>query len=316
MKTYLELESKCGNQPCTNVFLPNTNSSPRKTPAPKKAEKKIAKVPVKRRFKMRVITQPISTNPTLPVNPILPAEPTPTVATSTVTTQMPVAKSAATSIPVTVYNLAQGKFKGIPYHTTKYQEGEGPSTTSCNDPQEQQSEAAITATAPQNREDTPWPNTMPVSTNLFNAMASLLIPPAETPAVVKMERTEVPPREVAIPHALVLNKPQSTKPAEEECRWGLHCPICTKYTPDPKEEGVQRIVMAKGKESQQRNHYSQSPQHPPAHDFPDRFSQQNNLEKQWNERTECPNEKYNLDYFSSSESDYDFESEHKHETLI
>ena len=59
------------------------------------------------------------------MNPIPPAEPTPTVATSTVTTQMPVAKSAATSIPVTVYNLAQGNFKGIPYPTTKFQ-GEGP----------------------------------------------------------------------------------------------------------------------------------------------------------------------------------------------
>ena len=129
MKSYLELEGKLGNQPCTNVILPNTNSSPGKTPAPKKAEKKrTAKALVKRRFKVRVITQPISTNPTLPMNPTLPAEPTPAVVTSTVTIQMPVAKSAAMTIPVTVYNLAQGKFKGIPYPTRKFQEGEGPST--------------------------------------------------------------------------------------------------------------------------------------------------------------------------------------------
>ena len=87
MKTYLGLEGKLDNQPCTNVFLPNINSLPRKTLAPQKAEKKRrAKVPVKRRFKVRVITQPMSTNPTLPMNPIPPAEPTPTVATSTVTT--------------------------------------------------------------------------------------------------------------------------------------------------------------------------------------------------------------------------------------
>ena len=32
MKTYLELEGKLGNQPCTNVFLPNKYSSPKKTP--------------------------------------------------------------------------------------------------------------------------------------------------------------------------------------------------------------------------------------------------------------------------------------------
>ena len=105
---------------------------------PKKAEKKRrARAPVKRRFKVRVITQPMPTNPTLPVNTILPAEPTPTVATFTATTPMPMTKSATTSIPVTVYNLAHGKFKGIPYLTTKFQEGEDPFTPSYNNPQEQ-----------------------------------------------------------------------------------------------------------------------------------------------------------------------------------
>ena len=63
MKTYLELEGKLGNQSCTNIFSPNKNSSPRKTPAPKKAEMKRAKVPMKRRFKIRVITQPMPANP-------------------------------------------------------------------------------------------------------------------------------------------------------------------------------------------------------------------------------------------------------------
>ena len=108
MRTYLDHEGKLGNQPCTNVFLPNKNPSPRKTPTPKKAEKKRrAKMPVKRRFKVRVITQPIPTNLTLPINPFPHAELTPTVVTPTATTQMPVANSAAISIPVTVYNLAR-----------------------------------------------------------------------------------------------------------------------------------------------------------------------------------------------------------------
>ena len=65
---------------------------------------------------MRVnIVQPMPANPTLPVSPNLSANPTPTVVTLT---QMPVAKpetATAKSIPVTVYNLAQGKFKEIPY---------------------------------------------------------------------------------------------------------------------------------------------------------------------------------------------------------
>ena len=33
-------------------------------------------------------------------------------------------------------------------------------------------------------------------------------------------------------------------------------------------------------------------------------------------RMECLNEKYNLDYYSNSESNCDFELEHKYETLI
>ena len=184
-------------------------------------------MPVKRRFKVRVVTQPMPTNPTLLMNTILPAEPTPTVATATATTQMPMRKSAATSIPVTVYNLAQGKFQGIPNLTTRVQEGEGPSAPSYNNCQGQQPEAAAVVIPIQNREDTPWPNTMPASTNLFDARASWPIPPSEPPTVVKMEKTEVPPWVAAIPHTLVLNKPQNNRPVEE-CRWGSHCPICAK----------------------------------------------------------------------------------------
>ena len=67
-------------------------------------------------------------NPTSPMDPILPIEPTPTVATSTATNQMPVVKSAAMSIPVTVYNLAQGKFEGIPYPSGRFQVEGSPST--------------------------------------------------------------------------------------------------------------------------------------------------------------------------------------------
>ena len=71
-------------------------------------------------------------------------------------TQMPVAKPTATTksslIPVTVYNLALGKFKDVPYPTRKYQEEEGPSTSSGNNPhEEQQPESAASVTAQQNR---------------------------------------------------------------------------------------------------------------------------------------------------------------------
>ena len=151
-------------------------------------------------------------------------------------------KSAATSIPMTVYNIAQGKFDGIPYPTGKPQEEEGPSAPSCNNSQErQQPEAVVTASAPQKREDTLWSNTMPASMNVFNTRASWQIPPTEAPTVIRTEEAEkkIQPRLATIPHTLVLNKPQSNKPAEEECRWGPHCPICAKSTPNQKAENTE-----------------------------------------------------------------------------
>ena len=81
-------------------------------------------------------------NPTLPMNPTLPTDHTPTVITTTVTsTQMPVAKPATTTtksglIPVTVYKLAQGQFKEVPYPARKSQEEEGPSAPNSNTPTE------------------------------------------------------------------------------------------------------------------------------------------------------------------------------------
>ena len=78
------------------------------------------------------------------MNPTLPADPTPIAVTTMVTsTQMPVAKLATATaksslIPVTVCNLAQGKFKGFPYPARKFQGEEGPSAPSSNNPPEEQ----------------------------------------------------------------------------------------------------------------------------------------------------------------------------------
>ena len=65
------------------------------------------------------------------MNPI----PTPTAAMYNASIQMPIVKSAATSILVTVYNLAQGKFEGIHYPAGKPWVEENPSTPNCNPPQ-------------------------------------------------------------------------------------------------------------------------------------------------------------------------------------
>ena len=69
-------------------------------------------------------------------------------------------------------------------------------------------------------------------------------------------------------------------------------------------------------ENQQRNHYPQNPQHPQTYDVPDRYSEQIRLQRAWNEKMVHLNEKTHLEYYSSSESDSDFEPEHKYETLI
>ena len=256
MKTYLELEGKLTpkpqpqSQPCTSTPSHDRNSSIRKTLEPKKAEKKRrARPPVKRRYKVRVITKPIPATPTLPMNTILPAVPTPTKATSTATTQMPVVKSAAIYIPVTVYNLMQGKFEGIPNPTGRPQVEENPSAPSCNMPQQnQQPKAVSNVSIFQVREDTPWPDTVPASTNLLKARADWPIPPTKT-TTVKIEKADVPTRLAAIPCTMILNKPKNNKPAEENCTWGPHCPICKK-----EEEGTEDWNGDRH-ESQQRNHY-------------------------------------------------------------
>ena len=69
-------------------------------------------------------------------------------------------------------------------------------------------------------------------------------------------------------------------------------------------------------ENQQRNHNPQNPQHPQTYDVPDRYSEQIRLRREWDEKMEHLNEKCNLDYYSSSESNSDFEPEHKYEMLI
>ena len=135
-------------------------------------------------------------------------------------------------------------------------------------------------------EDTPWPNTMPVSTNLFDARASWSVPPVEAPTAIKTEKAEekVPPQVAAIPCAMV-NKPPQGK-TEEMCGWGMHCPICAKSIPNPNAESSDDK-----QDNLQRNYYPQGPQYSPSCDIPDRFAQQLKLEKEWNERMEHLNNK-------------------------
>ena len=64
----------------------------------------------------------------------------------------------------------------------------------------------------------------------------------------------------------------------------------------------------------QRNYYPPNPQCSPSYDIPDRCSEHYKTEEDRKEGSEFLNDKDNLDYYSSSESDS--ELEHKYETLI
>ena len=86
-----------------------------------------------------------------------------------------------------------------------------------------------------------------------------------------------------------------------------------KSTPNPKA-GSSEDWNGERQDNLQTNYYPQSPWYCLPYDIPERFSHQYKLEKEWNERMEHLNDKYNLDYYSSSE--FEFELEHKYETLI
>ena len=119
------------------------------------------------------------------------------------------------------------------------------------------------------------------------------------------------------------------KQVAEGCSWGPHCPICKndeehKEDWDGDEQREQpRMCPQNTQQPQMQNAQCPQPQNnqnPQSFDIPNRYAEQIKLRKEWEERIERLNEKYNLDYYLGSESDTDSKSdyryEHKYETLI
>ena len=100
---------------------------------------------------------------------------------------------------------------------------------------------------------------MAASTHLFVARASWPIPQNETSTLtfIKMEKAEgrTPPKMAAIPHMMVNKPPQNTP--EKMYRWGPHCPICTKSTPNPKTESSEDLNGDR-QDQFERNYYPQA----------------------------------------------------------
>ena len=123
MKTYLELEGKLGPrsrpQPQTPLqqtqlqpAQPSTNPMVRKASGPKASDKRKKTMIAKRRHKVRVLTQPTPSTPTS-------TAPAPTIAT--VSTQTPLVRPTAESIPEMVCKLATGQFAEVPHPTSRPQ---------------------------------------------------------------------------------------------------------------------------------------------------------------------------------------------------
>ena len=178
MWTCLELKGQDASQPC-----PSANQAVRPTllwitPVPKKSvdskQKKKSKMPIRKQFKVRLIEKPLS-NITKPE----------VTATNVTATQTPMTKPMAMStkwptapIPLTVYNVSSANIQEIPRPSTqKPQEGEVLLISNPNNPPMEPQPTPLQPMAPATtsaailptRDDTPWPNTLPASTNLFVA---------------------------------------------------------------------------------------------------------------------------------------------------
>ena len=129
----------------------------RKSPRPKTnvPDNRRRNMIAKRRYKVRVLTQPTPSTPTS-------TSPNPTLAT--VSTQTPTVKSTAESILVTVYKLAMGQFAEVPHPITRPQnEGSNPPSLEDipNDPP---------------RQSIPWSNPGSTSENVFETRKDWPIP--------------------------------------------------------------------------------------------------------------------------------------------
>ena len=164
-------------KPCTSTPPKNNNPLTRKAPGPKMNGKyRRTRVPAKRRYKVRLTAQPLPTTPTtsVPVNPI----PTPTAAMSNASTKNIHSKIGSHIHPGDGVQLGTGKIQRNSLTSRKVTKN--PSASSCNPPQLEATPRAPTFHV---RVDTPWPNTMPTSMNLFEARADWPIPPTPAPTV-------------------------------------------------------------------------------------------------------------------------------------
>ena len=168
-----------------------------------------------------------------------------------------------------------------------------------------------------------------MSENLFESRKERAIPP--TPISTPTIKAKAQPHETLIPHATV-----GSKQTKEKCGWGPNCPICKNIEEDwdgdlqgqNAQHPQQNILYTQTQGTQQPQQKNvQCPQPPnlqkwqsfqcsqsQSFDIPDHYAEQIHQRKEWEEKMERLNDKYGLDYYSSSESEFAWEEEPKYKT--
>ena len=104
----------------------------------------------------------------------------------------------------------------------------------------------------------------------------------------------------------------------EKCRWGPDYPFCKSQEKGNEEDKTQQQLKASPQSKLQKPQARQ----PKTLSMNDKYPNKTRAKQQWEEEMERLNEKYNLDYFSSSELDSEsdeaeqYHYEHGYETLI
>ena len=199
---------------------------------------------------MRVIVQPLPMNPTLPVNP------TPMVVPTVLTSiQMSAVKPTATTgnttpIPATVYSLAQSRIQETPNPPIRKFQRDSPPSVMVTIPLRCSSPKLQLLPQPCRPERTPHGQLpcQPLLTCLSQGHHGQFpqVKP-QHPYSLKKKKQKDPTKDSCYPPCS--GKQATPNKAETMCRWGLHCPICAKSTPNPKAETCHKTVMVRDKTS-------------------------------------------------------------------
>ena len=228
-------------------------------------------------------------------------------------------RSTAESILVTIHKLPMGQFAEVPCPTNR----------SINDNPPPLKDIPSTLV----REGTHWPNAGLASGNLFETRKDWPIPPTPVPTLAPTIKTEEQPKITAIPHTMAMPK-QTT----EICHGDCIAPFAKMKNSTEKRAWMVIYKISQECTPKTFSNLNPSPSHshsyshkafsapateqPASFDILDRYSEQTRLQKEREEKIERLNGKYNLDYYSSLESDsnadqeQDYRYEHKYETLI